>query len=87
MSGYTYDMKICLGQDRTYVMAAFGTLEQLTGKVKGHGCKPYMDNVLLVHDLFNDLTKKNIVCCRRVQANRKQCYRTLLAAFFCLFQA
>jgi hypothetical protein len=59
---------------------------QSTGKVEGHGCKLYMDN-LLVRDLFNDLTKRKIVCCRVVQPNTKECHRALLATCFCLFLA
>jgi hypothetical protein len=38
---------------------------------EGHGYKLYMDNFFSSPDLFDDLTKQKINCCRPVQPTRK----------------
>jgi hypothetical protein len=75
MSGYTYDMDVYLGKNRTCSTADMTvtnmTVRHLTRKVEGHGHKLYMDNFFSSLDLFNYLTKRKINCCGTVRPNRK----------------
>jgi hypothetical protein len=57
-TGYTYDMEVCLGKDRTQATADMTThtiVKRLTRKI-GHGHKLYMD-FFSSPDLFDNLTK------------------------------
>jgi hypothetical protein len=88
MPGYTYGMDVCLGKDRTCVIAMWQQhtklLKQLTEKAKEIGCKLCMDNLFLSRDLFSDLTEMKFICCKAVRPNRKDCHRALLTACFLL---
>jgi hypothetical protein len=76
MTGYTYDMEVNLGKDRTRVTADMtatrAIVKRLTRKVEGYGHKLYMDNFFSSPDLFDDLTKKKINCCGTVRPKRKE---------------
>jgi hypothetical protein len=71
MSGYTYDMDIYLGKDRTRatrdMIATHAAVNQLAKRVEGHGHNVYMDNFFSLPDLFDDVTKQNISCCGTVR--------------------
>jgi hypothetical protein len=75
-------MDMYLGKNRTRstadMTATRATVRHLTRKVEGHGYKPYMDNFFSSPDLFDDLTKRKISCCRTVRPNRKGMPRDLL---------
>jgi hypothetical protein len=43
------------------VTATHATVTELTRKVEGRGHKLFMDSLLSFLDLFNDLTKKNLI--------------------------
>jgi hypothetical protein len=63
-AGYTYDMKVYLGRDRTRadqdVTATQATVRDLCRRIEGVGHKLYMDNFFSSPDLFDELaTKKN----------------------------
>ncbi|PNF17185.1 hypothetical protein B7P43_G06584 [Cryptotermes secundus] len=74
-AGYTYDMKVYLGKDRTRadqeVTATHATVRDLCKRVEGVGHKLYMDNFFSSPDLFDELMTKKISCCGTVRPNRK----------------
>jgi hypothetical protein len=86
MCGYTYDMVVYLGKDRTRVRRYDRNkkLKHSTEKEEGHGCKLHMDILFLSPDIFNDLTKMKLNCCGAVRHKRNECCRVLLAAYFLL---
>jgi len=75
LTGYTYDMKVYLGNDRQHtaqdVTATHATVTELTRKLDGHGQKLYKDNFFSSPKLFDDLAKKQIYCCGTLSSNRK----------------
>ncbi|PNF30070.1 hypothetical protein B7P43_G04241 [Cryptotermes secundus] len=74
-AGYTYDMKVYLGKDRTHadqdVTATHATVRDLCRRIEGVGHKLYMDNFFSSPDLFEELMTKDITCCGTVRPNRK----------------
>jgi hypothetical protein len=74
-AGYTYDMKVYLGKDRTRadqdVTATHATVRGLCRRIEGVGHKLYMDNFFSSPDLFDELMTKDITCCGTVRPNRK----------------
>ncbi|PNF43126.1 hypothetical protein B7P43_G18025 [Cryptotermes secundus] len=74
-AGYTYDMKVYLGKDRTRadrdVTATHATVRDLCRRIEGVGHKLYMDNFFSSPDLFDELMTKKITCCGTVRPNRK----------------
>ena len=51
--------------------ATHETVTELTRKIEGHGHKLYMDNFFSSPELYNDMEKKQIYCCRTVRLNRR----------------
>jgi hypothetical protein len=82
MSGYTYDMDIYLGSDKTLaasdVTATRATVKQLARVLEGHGHKLYMDNFFSSPNLFNYLAEWKIDCCGTVRPKRKGMPQNLL---------
>ncbi|PNF42631.1 hypothetical protein B7P43_G01270 [Cryptotermes secundus] len=74
-AGYTYDMKVYLGKDRTCadqdVTETHATVRGLCRRIEGLGHKQYMDNFFSSPDLFDELMTKNITCCGTVRPNWK----------------
>jgi hypothetical protein len=74
-AGYTYDMKVYLGKDRTRadqdVTATHTTVRDLCRRIEGVGHKLYMDNFFSSPNLFDELTTKKINCCGTVRPSRK----------------
>jgi hypothetical protein len=63
--GYTYDMKVYLGNDRkqatTDMTATHVAVKQLSRNVKGCGHKLYMDSNYSSTDLYSDLTEDKLL--------------------------
>ncbi|XP_023719041.1 piggyBac transposable element-derived protein 4-like [Cryptotermes secundus] len=74
-AGYTHDMKVYLGKDRTRadrdVTATHATVRDLCRRVERVGHKPYMDSFFSSPDLFDELMTKKISCCGTLRPNRK----------------
>ncbi|PNF35735.1 hypothetical protein B7P43_G16134 [Cryptotermes secundus] len=74
-AGYTYDMKVYLGKDRTRadqdVTATHAAVMDLCRRIEGVGHKLYMDNFFSSPDLFDELMTKDITCCGKVRPNQK----------------
>jgi hypothetical protein len=73
--GYTYDMKLYLGKDRSYatdtMTAIHATVAGLMRRVENVGHKIYMDNFFSSPDLSNNLHSRKINCCGTVRLNQK----------------
>jgi hypothetical protein len=74
-AGYTVDMKVYSGRDRTRadkdVTATHATVRDLCRRIEGAGHKLYMDNFFSSPDLFDELLTKKISCCGTVRPNQK----------------
>ncbi|PNF14142.1 hypothetical protein B7P43_G17736 [Cryptotermes secundus] len=74
-AGYTYDMKVYLGKDRTRadqdVTATHATVRDLCRRNEDVGHKLYMENFFSSPHLFDKLMTKDITCCGTVRPNRK----------------
>lgn len=74
-TGYTCDMGVCLGKDRTRatadMTATHATVKCLTRQMEGYGHKLCMDNIFCPPDLFHDMTKHKINCCGTVRQTLK----------------
>jgi hypothetical protein len=73
--GYTYNMRVYFGKDRTYttdtMTATHITVAGLTQRVENIGHKLYMEKFFSSPDLFNDLHGRKINCCGTVRLDRK----------------
>jgi hypothetical protein len=73
--GYTYDMRVYLGKERTHatdtVTPTHATVAELKRRIQNVGHKLYMNNFLSSLDLFDNLHTKAINCCGTVRLNRK----------------
>jgi hypothetical protein len=74
-AGYTVDMKVYLGTDKTRadkdVTATHATVRDLCRRIEGAGHELYMDNFFSSPDLVDKLITKKISCCGTVRPNRK----------------
>lgn len=75
-TGYTYDMRVYLGNDKNKIdkkfSASYNVVDIMTESVKGKGHKLYMDNYFSSPELFHHLiTEKKINACGTVRCNRK----------------
>ena len=74
-SGYTYDMRVCLGRDSgsatDEMTATHATVRHLTSRVEGLGHKIFMDNFFSSPRLFVDLDRRKINSCGTVRPNRR----------------
>lgn len=75
-TGYTYDMKVYLGNDKSKKnvgnSASYNVVTTMTECVKGKGHKLYMDNFFSSPQLYTDLFKeKYINSCGTIRCNRK----------------
>ena len=74
-SGYTYDMRVCLGKDSRSatddMTATHATIRHLTCRFEGLGHKLFMDNFFSSPRLFDNLLRRKIHSCGTVRPNRK----------------
>ena len=73
-SWYTYDMRVYLGRDShsttDNMTATHATVRHLTSRVEGLGHKIFMDNFFSLLRIFDDLDKRKINSCKRVQPSK-----------------